>query len=463
MHKRQSDVLAVVYFGHVCGCRDSVGICVRCMESVLSKARCNDQVFAVLLPGVLQLDVVLFCMTVQAIATAIDYALHVGCYPCLYAQMTSYVSIDNLSAGLSQVAGAIASVLSMRIPQSGSSSSSTSGGICVMETLSAVSKVQLSAMVPFAVAGAMLIILMCTHLWSRWRSSRPLTALRTDSISSLHSALLDRTEDREAIDVAVSIQAHHSDASTMSYRSRLIAAGVNFGLTAYSAFVTVVVQMLHCVSTPSQHGASSRLFIQGTVSCDLGGWQVGYVIGLALLVVVPLGLILLSRWSLRIKTTSSGSLKDDARLGVARALYAPYVSEHAHYWESVLMTHRFALALLFTFATSMPVIQSGLRALITSLMLLLHVYNQPMRGTDSQMYQTVLLVCLLLVTMSKDFESSLLQVASPLSDTSATDYAAVITLLFGYVVPLVGVLVCFREDIRGAVRKLCSRCRKTEA
>ncbi len=37
------------------------------------------------------------------------------------------------------------------------------------------------------------------------------------------------------------------------------------------------------VDVPGKSDVASRLFIQGTVSCDLGGWQAGYVFGLAVL------------------------------------------------------------------------------------------------------------------------------------------------------------------------------------
>ena len=179
--------------------------------------------------------------------------------------------MDNLSAGLAQAASAIASFLSLRIPQATScSSASSSGGVCVSETLTAVSKVQLGAVVPFAVAGAMVIILAASRLWSRCRASKQLQPVDTAGNDPLQTALLiDGDATIDVVNTSVSIQAHHSEASSMSYRSRLIAAGVNFGLTVYSAFVTVVVQMLHCVAVPG--AASSHLFIQGFVTCDLSG------------------------------------------------------------------------------------------------------------------------------------------------------------------------------------------------
>ncbi len=124
------------------------------------------------------------------------------------------------------------------------------------------------------------------------------------------------------------------------------------------------------------------------------------------------------------------------------------------------MVHRLALALLYTFATSLPVIQTGLCVLVTTAALLLHVFCQPMRGTASQPYQAVLLMCLLLVTVSKYFEASVLEVASPISSSRATDYCAIITLLFGYAVPLTGVIVCFRHDVVDVLLKLRRCCRE---
>ncbi len=247
----------------------------------------------------------------------------------------------------------------------------------------------------------------------------------------------------------------------MTERSRLIAAGVNFGLTVYSAFVTVIVQLLHCVQVPIPDGSGdeSRLFIQGSVLCDLSGWQAGYLIALVLLIAVPFGLIPLARWSARERTVSTGSNSqgNDTRLGVARALHAAYSVDIVS-WESVLMVHRLALALLYTFATSTPVIQTSLCAVVTTLMLLLHVYCQPMRGTDAQPYQTLLLACLLLVTVSKTFEASVLQVASPKSDAESTDFLSVTTVLFGFVAPLLGLVACYRREVIKRYRKLTNYC-----
>ena len=118
------------------------------------------------------------------------------------------------------------------------------------------------------------------------------------------------------------------------------------------------------------------------------------------------------------------------------------------------MVHRLALALLYTFGTSLPVIQTSQFALVSIGAQLLHVFCQPMRGTEAQPYQAGLLMCLLLVTMSKIFEASTLQLASSQSDAQSTDYLSIITLLFGYVVPLAGVIVCFRNVIKEGLLKL---------
>jgi hypothetical protein len=71
-----------------------------------------------------------------------------------------------------------------------------------------------------------------------------------------------------------------------------------------------------------------------------------------------------------------------------------------------------------------------------------------MRGTVTKAYQFVLLVCFLLEAVSKTFEASVLQVAFPQSDSRSADYCALITLLFGYAVPLAGLIPCYRRDIQ---------------
>ncbi len=96
-------------------------------------------------------------------------------HPVVCMQMAGYVSIDNLSSGLSQTADAIAGFFSLRLPQSTAASRASNNntsafdGICVSESLTAVSKVKLGVVLPFAVAGAMCVILACSWCVSKYR------------------------------------------------------------------------------------------------------------------------------------------------------------------------------------------------------------------------------------------------------------------------------------------------------
>ena len=380
--------------------------------------------------------------------------------------MSGYVSIDNLYAGLSQVADFITSFLSMSIPQVGGSSLSSRTSVCVLEGLTARSKVQLAALVPACVGVAMAGFVGAVSLHQRCHRRRQQHASRQATHHGYENAESEATPvfqvhtvygSESSPLVSEATDAHHSNAASMSVRSRLIAAAVNFGLTAYSAFVAIVVQLLHCVSVPGAR--ESRLFIQGSVVCDLRGWQAGYVVALCLLSLVPFALPIVTHWSLREGSMLSQPSKD-ARIGVARALCSAYAPTHAS-WECVLMLHRLALALLYTFANSIPAIQTSLCALVTICALALHVFCAPMRGSASQPFQTTLLLCLLIVTVSKDFESSVLELASATSSDRATAYFAVLTLVFGYVVPLAGAAFCYWRVLKraavGACRKLACR------
>jgi hypothetical protein len=52
------------------------------------------------------------------------------------------------------------------------------------------------------------------------------------------------------------------DASSMSYRSRAIAAGVNLALTVYATFTVTSVKLLHCVHVPGTDKGVKHLFLQ---------------------------------------------------------------------------------------------------------------------------------------------------------------------------------------------------------
>ncbi len=150
--------------------------------------------------------------------------------------------------------------------------------------------------------------------------------------------------------------------------TKIVAAAVNFCLTAYSTLTVTAVKMLHCVPAPGASGASTtqRLFIRGTWECDLAGWQAPYVILVLLLGLTPAVLPFVAAWSRRpweeppaqpaqgdqlvggnTPTSSPSSpvrsgwcsLSHDARLGVRQALVESYVDER-YWWEAALMGQR---------------------------------------------------------------------------------------------------------------------------
>jgi hypothetical protein len=137
----------------------------------------------------------------------------------------------------------------------------------------------------------------------------------------------------------------------LSHRAKLVTAAVNYCLTAYATLTVAAVKMLHCVWVPGTPTHQRRLFIEGDRVCNYLGWQVPYILLVALLAAVPAVLPLIAAWSRRPTRNDIESMRDlreydsphpladDIRLGVKRALVDPYVHS-AFYWEAVLMTQR---------------------------------------------------------------------------------------------------------------------------
>jgi hypothetical protein len=121
-------------------------------------------------------------------------------------------------------------------------------------------------------------------------------------------------------------------------RARVVTAAVNFGLTAYAALTVGAVKALHCVHAPGTLPSEQRLFIQGTLACDYGGWQAPYVVLGVVLVGTPAALPFLAAWA---RQPTDGAV----RRGVRRALVDPY-RDGAYWWEAVLMAQRLVRCVL---------------------------------------------------------------------------------------------------------------------
>jgi hypothetical protein len=97
-----------------------------------------------------------------------------------------------------------------------------------------------------------------------------------------------------------------NDGTHLPLRARYITAAVNFIVTAYSTVTVATIKMLHCVWVPGAPRDQQRLFVQGSVVCNYTGWQVVYVIGIAVLVAVPVILFFVTSWAVRRSDAAPG-------------------------------------------------------------------------------------------------------------------------------------------------------------
>ena len=65
-----------------------------------------------------------------------------------------------------------------------------------------------------------------------------------------------------------------------------------------STITVSIVKLLHCVHVPGTPPDERRLFVQGSVTCDYGGWQLPLMVCMMVLVAVPFVTPFVSAWAI---------------------------------------------------------------------------------------------------------------------------------------------------------------------
>lgn len=335
--------------------------------------------------------------------------------------MTALVVIGH--ADSSRATEVILAVLRMQSPDTEGSL-----GFCVVDNLTTTSKVALEAVAQLSVAAAMAVVYVAVTLGLRAKHNfcQRVTipgGQRYLLFSGYPAGLLAASNEvggYGAVDnagvgpglAAMGIEASEAGSrvivvqGSLSHRARVVTAAANFLLTAYATLTVATIKMLHCVWVPGTPSHERRLFIRGTQVCDYTGWQLPYFLVLALLTAAPLLLPFVSIWSIQTRGAAlhragPPTFKDDLRRGLRRALVESY-NDNAPWWESVLMAQRLVLAMVYTFASSDPGVQSLFLTLLCVGFFAWHLLTAPLRSQQSQTLQSMmLLACLVGVALSE--------------------------------------------------------------
>lgn len=311
------------------------------------------------------------------------------------------------------------------------------------------------------------------------------------------------TRDSDALSSlgAVSTGVAECSPRVRSRRTQLCVAVINYGLTMHGLFVQASLTLLHCVTVPIFHSQNNnnnnnnlstpsrarRLFVAGSVDCELGPWRDVLICVACGLCTVPMVLPLMISWSQRQPEGGPSSASGPAgrqqpshcscctagvcnsscrglrccsralvRTSVAQVLLAPYHPQW-FWWEAVLMGQRVLLGLVFTFVpASAPATQSLVLTLLCVGFLVAHTTASPFVDPQSQTLQTVLLYCLIAVSLSsmpgaisvEAVCSGGINKTTPVYSTSQ-----VLQLWVGVVIPLCALTVSYTHKL------VCHRCR----
>lgn len=344
--------------------------------------------------------------------------------------MIGYMDTTDVSTTVYRVGRTMASLFQFRLP-----SSVSHAGLCVITGMSPLGKVYFDASVPFAVAIALIIVLGLIALRKRGRDT---TSAVSDESWSERTPLFQRELSGYG-DVSTSFMSSQP-ARVVTGQARVFAILTSAGIMLYSAVNSAVLQMLHCVPLPGVDAGTTRLFLQASVACDYTGWQLPFIILLVCLVCVP---ILLGLCAQRAMSDVESPWWSGARL----ALTLPYTDRWCA-WESVLMSHRLLLAIVFAFGPGYPVLQTTAASLICLLFLLGHVGCGAVSHTPSQVLQTCLLTLLCIAALARTFHAARTQLAIFADDSVTTSVLEAVTALSTLVLPLVCFLLSYARPCR---------------
>jgi hypothetical protein len=252
---------------------------------------------------------------------------------------------------------ALLSIFRLQLPEGGAA------GFCVLRDLSAASKVYLEALFVLSVAPAMAVVTcfapVCARLRAGARSGCPKRGAHRHSPRSVllgpEAGLLAQgygstgvAPSDDVVDEGISllpttpspaVPCMETPRGSLSKRARLMAAAVNTTLTMSSTLTVASVKLLRCVHVPGTPAGEQRLFLQADTECQFGGWQLPFLVLLAVLLSLPVLLPFFARWAERAPPSPGVGWVADLRVGARRALVEVY-SPSTPWWEAVLLVQR---------------------------------------------------------------------------------------------------------------------------
>ena len=72
-----------------------------------------------------------------------------------------------------------------------------------------------------------------------------------------------------------------------------------------------------------------------------------------------------------------------------------------YWWESVLMLHRLTLAVIYSFMSTVPMVQTMVSTVVCVIFAMVHAFVQPLRSPTAHTLQTFLLFCLVVVALCR--------------------------------------------------------------
>ncbi len=237
-------------------------------------------------------------------------------------------------------------------------------------------------------------------------------------------------------------------------KAKVLGVTVTILLFTFASLINATLQLLYCVEVPTADASPAlRLFVDGTLDCNMTGWQLPLLLMLIALLLFPAGIFAITRASRQRAVQGSYTVQ------AAHDLLTTRFRHECYWWECVMLTHRLLLAVLRNFLDRSPLMRIMATCTTCLSFFTLHVRVQPMVSPLANAAQAVLLGCQTLLSILVGIVYFASDNSRWLTDASVLPVVDAMILLLAFLVPVAVAVTRVGIMVVPMLLEARSRCR----